>query len=89
MVKCLLLVLTRSRKPLSTCTLSNLPVNSQKKGSPSFVSLLSLSFSFSLSFFGTSSPRFFRIAFHPGYVKTDMNSGGGGELETEEACQLA
>ncbi|GAA5882931.1 hypothetical protein JCM16303_006656 [Sporobolomyces ruberrimus] len=29
------------------------------------------------------------VPFHPGYVKTDMNSGGGGELETEEACQLA
>ncbi|GAA5850974.1 hypothetical protein JCM3766R1_003963 [Sporobolomyces carnicolor] len=30
------------------------------------------------------------VPFHPGYVKTDMNAGdGGGDLETEEACQLA
>ncbi|GAA5838151.1 hypothetical protein JCM5353_001513 [Sporobolomyces roseus] len=30
------------------------------------------------------------VPFHPGYVKTDMNAAdGGGELETEEACQLA
>ncbi|GAA5912322.1 SDR family oxidoreductase [Sporobolomyces salmoneus] len=29
------------------------------------------------------------VPFHPGYVKTDMNSDGGGELEPEEACRLA
>ncbi|GAA5970774.1 hypothetical protein JCM3765_006304, partial [Sporobolomyces pararoseus] len=30
------------------------------------------------------------VPFHPGYVKTDMNAAdGGGDLETEEACQLA
>lgn len=29
------------------------------------------------------------VPFHPGYVKTDMNSDGGGELEADEACQLA
>ncbi|GAA5950503.1 hypothetical protein JCM21900_004829 [Sporobolomyces salmonicolor] len=29
------------------------------------------------------------IPFHPGYVRTDMNSDGGGDIDADEACELA